>query len=79
MAPAPGHAAPSTVVFESSIRKGPLGTQQARTLEFEENLNQTSKKQGTGRTVGCDVITQADPKDSADTSEKPGFSGGREV
>lgn len=29
--------------------------------------------------MGCDVITQADPKDSADTSEKPGFSGRREV
>ena len=38
---APGHAAPSAGVFESSIRKGPPGTQQARTLEFEENLNQT--------------------------------------
>lgn len=40
-APAPEHAAPSAGVLESSIRKGPPGTQQARTLEFEENLNQT--------------------------------------
>lgn len=52
-------------MFESSIRKGPPGTQQARTLEFEENLNQTKTvkdDKGQEEQWDCDVITQADPQ-----------------